>query len=570
MEEVLRQAPTLQTNAAHLMDSRMRPVRFTAAARAFDNQGWYLGTAGLGLLYLQDAAAIPERMPFGLPANFVGAVMTWPGGLWAATNRTAETDAAFTFVESGLREFRTVHGLPATGTPFNRVIELAGLGKSLWAATDFGLARVDLEEGRIDLFDEGRGLPYSQVFDVAGRQGRIVVGTARGLARLDDSLRVIRIAPQFAEAAYAVFPSGDSVWVGTPRGVFIAVPGEDDLLRPPGLNAASLQAPVYEFATLGDTLVALTRDQLIWRDPRTRGWSLGPNLSGLLGRLRRFAADGPGLLGRGRAGRRLRSARQLGGAAAARWRPPRDRQRPRGGSGASLGGHHGRPRPLPPRRYSAVKPGLVPQHLALGPGAEFDRIRELVRILGDRARGLGDDCALLTDIGGTLALSTDVSVEGVHFRLDWVTPEEAGWRSAAAALSDLAAEGAEPVGLLSAVTVPEGAAEADLGAMTGGIGEAAAAVGAAVLGGDLSSGPGVERHDHGDRPRGASRDACRSPRGRRDLVDRRARRSAGRPGILASRGDADAGGSPLLRASRAEDRGGPLARDPRGPRHARS
>jgi hypothetical protein len=40
--------------------------------------------------------------------------------------------------------------------------------------------------------------------------------------------------------------------------------------------------------------VALTRDQLIWRDPRTRTWSLGPNLSGLLGRLRRFVADGPG------------------------------------------------------------------------------------------------------------------------------------------------------------------------------------------------------------------------------------------------------------------------------------
>jgi ligand-binding sensor domain-containing protein len=153
---------------------------------------------------------------------------------------------------------------------------------------------VDLAEGRIDLFDEGRGLPHSQVLDVAGRQGRIVVGTKRGLARLDDSLRIIRIAPQYAAAAYAVFPAGDSVWVGTPWGVFVAVPGEDDLLRPPELNAASLQAPVYGFATLGDTLVALTRDQLLWRNPRTRAWLLGPNLSGLLGRLRRFAADGPG------------------------------------------------------------------------------------------------------------------------------------------------------------------------------------------------------------------------------------------------------------------------------------
>jgi thiamine-monophosphate kinase len=136
-----------------------------------------------------------------------------------------------------------------------------------------------------------------------------------------------------------------------------------------------------------------------------------------------------------------------------------------------------------------VKPGVAREHLALGPGAEFDRIRELARTLGERARGLGDDCALLSDLTGTLALSTDVSVERVHFRLDWITAAEAGWRSAATALSDLAAEGAEPVGLLSAITVPAGATDADLTALAGGIGEAAAAVGAAVLGGDLSRGP---------------------------------------------------------------------------------
>jgi hypothetical protein len=295
VEEVLRQTPSLQTNAAQfLLDSRMRPVRLTAAARSFDNQGWYLGTSGLGLLYLQDATAIPERVPFGLPSEFVGAVMSWPGGLWAATNRTPTADAAFTFVDSELREFRTVRGLPATGTPFNRVLELAGRDRSLWAATDFGLARVDPAEERIELFDEGRGLPHSRVLDVAGRQGRIVVGTARGLARLDDSLRVTRVAPLFADAAYAVFPAGDSVWVGTPQGVLLAVPGAQDLERPRGLGSVSLQAPAFGFAMLGDTLVALTRDHMMWRDPRTQAWSIGPNLSGLLGRLRRFTADGPG------------------------------------------------------------------------------------------------------------------------------------------------------------------------------------------------------------------------------------------------------------------------------------
>jgi thiamine-monophosphate kinase len=137
-----------------------------------------------------------------------------------------------------------------------------------------------------------------------------------------------------------------------------------------------------------------------------------------------------------------------------------------------------------------VRPGATPEHLPLGPGAEFDRIRELARILGPRARGLGDDCALLSDVSGVLALSTDVSVEGVHFRLDWITVKEAGWRSAAVALSDLAAEGATPIGLLSAITVPDAARDDELAAMAAGIGDAAAAVGAAVLGGDLSRGPG--------------------------------------------------------------------------------
>ncbi len=295
VEELLRQAPTLQTNAAgYLIDSRMRPVRLTAGARAADNQGWYIGTSGLGLFYLQDAGAIPERVPFGLPSPFVGAVMSWPGGLWAATNRTAQADAAFTFVSSELREFRTVRGLPATGTPFTRVLELAGRDKDLWAATDYGLARVDPNGEQIELFDENRGLPDSRVFDVVGRQGSIVVGTAHGLARMDDAMQVTRVAPRFAGAAYAVYPSGDSVWVGTSSGLLLALPGREDLVRPRSLSSASLQDPVYGLSTLGDTLVALTRDHIIWRDPRSDAWSIGPNLSALLGRLRRFIPDGSG------------------------------------------------------------------------------------------------------------------------------------------------------------------------------------------------------------------------------------------------------------------------------------
>ena len=128
--------------------------------------------------------------------------------------------------------------------------------------------------------------------------------------------------------------------------------------------------------------------------------------------------------------------------------------------------------------------------LALGAGPEFDRIRRIIRQLGSQGGALGDDCGLIPSRDGTLALSTDVSVEGVHFRLDWIGFSDVGWRAAAAALSDLAAEGAQPLGLLSAITLPAAAPESALLEVMSGVGAAAEFVGAPVLGGDLSTGPG--------------------------------------------------------------------------------
>jgi thiamine-monophosphate kinase len=125
----------------------------------------------------------------------------------------------------------------------------------------------------------------------------------------------------------------------------------------------------------------------------------------------------------------------------------------------------------------------------LGPGPEFDRIRAVAAALGDVARGLGDDCAPIDFAAGVPLVSTDTSVEEVHFRRAWLSDEEIGWRATAAALSDLAAMGAVPAGLVAAVTMPTDLGESVLVAFMRGVGEAASAVGAAVLGGDLSRGP---------------------------------------------------------------------------------
>ncbi|HSL71654.1 MAG TPA: AIR synthase related protein, partial [Longimicrobiales bacterium] len=90
----------------------------------------------------------------------------------------------------------------------------------------------------------------------------------------------------------------------------------------------------------------------------------------------------------------------------------------------------------------------------LGPGREFDLIREFVRAARSSDTvivGPGDDCAVFA---GGLVMSTDASIEGVHFRRDWLTPLEIGQRAAAIALSDLAAMAAEPLAVLAALALP--------------------------------------------------------------------------------------------------------------------
>lgn len=127
----------------------------------------------------------------------------------------------------------------------------------------------------------------------------------------------------------------------------------------------------------------------------------------------------------------------------------------------------------------------------LGPGAEFDRIRAIADALGPDAAGLGDDCAVLPPGFGEVVLSTDMSVEGVHFRREWLSLEEIGWRAASAALSDLAAAGAEAVGVTVSIGAPRATPADDLAEMMRGVRAAAAAVGARVLGGDLSLAPAL-------------------------------------------------------------------------------
>lgn len=131
------------------------------------------------------------------------------------------------------------------------------------------------------------------------------------------------------------------------------------------------------------------------------------------------------------------------------------------------------------------------KHLGLGPGHEFDAIRRIHAVLGPRMATAGDDCVEIPEEPGRLVASTDVAIEGLHFHREWLTLEEIGFRAAAGAFSDLGAAGARAVGVLAAVVVPAGTAAHDAEHLMLGVGECAAEVGAKVLGGDLSRGPGL-------------------------------------------------------------------------------
>lgn len=128
------------------------------------------------------------------------------------------------------------------------------------------------------------------------------------------------------------------------------------------------------------------------------------------------------------------------------------------------------------------------ENIALGPGKEFDIVRSLLEEWGKSAERIGDDAAVL-DVprGEKLVVSTDTSLEGVHFRRDWLDNFEIGYRATAASLSDLAAMGARPLGLLIALTLPEGDGQ-EARTIATGIREGASAVLCPIVGGDLSAG----------------------------------------------------------------------------------
>jgi len=113
--------------------------------------------------------------------------------------------------------------------------------------------------------------------------------------------------------------------------------------------------------------------------------------------------------------------------------------------------------PLPYAQTVRLKQNHAGDSGSLGELALLRQIRERA---GKRASsglrlGIGDDCALLrVRAGEELAVTTDLSIAGRHFRLDWHPAEAVGHRALARGLSDLAAMGARPIAAFLSLGLP--------------------------------------------------------------------------------------------------------------------
>lgn len=137
---------------------------------------------------------------------------------------------------------------------------------------------------------------------------------------------------------------------------------------------------------------------------------------------------------------------------------------------------------------------------------EIARIAMIARILAAAQSGaegvelgIGDDAAVLLAPGGGngavrqtrpthMVWTIDEQVEGVHFRRELATWRDVGWRSFQAAASDVAAMGAKAWCALSALVLPDSVDDTALEEIVSGQGDAATAVGARIVGGNLSRG----------------------------------------------------------------------------------
>ncbi|MBF8188767.1 thiamine-phosphate kinase [Nonomuraea sp. K274] len=122
----------------------------------------------------------------------------------------------------------------------------------------------------------------------------------------------------------------------------------------------------------------------------------------------------------------------------------------------------------------------------LGEFGVINRITERLPQVAAVMLGPGDDAAMISAPDGRVVVSTDLLLEGRHFRRDWSGGYDVGRKAAAQNLADVAAMGAVPTSIVVGLGMPADLPLTWLDALTDGFRDECAVVGAGVAGGDIT------------------------------------------------------------------------------------
>jgi thiamine-monophosphate kinase len=130
-----------------------------------------------------------------------------------------------------------------------------------------------------------------------------------------------------------------------------------------------------------------------------------------------------------------------------------------------------------------------PSLAELGEFGVIDRLTRGRRQPGAVVLGPGDDAAVVLAGDGRVAVSTDMLIEGRHFRLDWSTPHDVGRKAIAQNAADIEAMGGRATAFVVGFGAPPHTPTAQVSALADGLWDEAGRIGAGIVGGDLVSSP---------------------------------------------------------------------------------
>lgn len=281
------------------LDPQLQRHPVLAAVRTDRPGVFFFGTAGGGLVRVNTNSLERTWYAFGTPSRGVGSVEVAESGIWFGGDGQGPRDGVALAPRDLSRWTRWEAGVDRAPRGF--VARIVATADATWFAASDGLWRLRGADDWLNV-TTADGLPADQTTSVLPTPGGAWVGTLRGLARIDAEGHVLETfltGTRILDLAV----TGDTLWIGTDRGLVAAIEGEPPVEAPGVAGAPALSGgPVVAVATHGGRVAALTPDALFTRDGAT--WSgpvRDPAAAGLgtLYRLRFDPAGGIWIAGEG-------------------------------------------------------------------------------------------------------------------------------------------------------------------------------------------------------------------------------------------------------------------------------